>query len=129
MADRDDSPTTRQLGGRWEEAAESFLHQRGLKTRKRNFYSRFGEIDLVMKDGEVLVFVEVRFRGNDNFGDGATTVTTRKQAKLIRAALYFLSLNPGYAQKPCRFDVISISIRHGESEFHWIRNAFETQAG
>ncbi len=123
------SQTSRQVGSQWEKAAESFLHKRGLITRKRNFFSRFGEIDLIMKDGEVLVFVEVRFRGNDRFGDGAETITVWKQSKLARAAMYFLSINSHYSQKPCRFDVISVGRNQGKIEFDWIRNAFDSPSG
>ena len=121
--------TSKQLGNRWEKEAESFLLQRGLTTRKRNFYCRTGEIDLIMNDGEMLVFVEVRYRGSDRHGSGAETVTARKQTRLIRAALYFLCKNPRFSQKPCRFDVISIANHLGNTEFRWIRNAFETPPG
>ncbi len=118
-------PNCRQVGKHWEQAAESFLHSRGLITRNRNFYSRFGEIDLVMKDEDVLVFVEVRFRDDHRYGSGAETVTSSKQAKLARAALYFLRLNPYYSQRPCRFDVISVSTTQGNTVFNWIKNAFD----
>ena len=121
--------SNRDVGNKWESAAESFLHNRGLKTWKRNFYSRFGEIDLIMKDGNSLVFVEVRFRGNNRFGDGAATVTAHKQARLVRTARYYLCLHPRYSQIPCRFDVVSISNQDGEAQFHWIKNAFETETG
>ena len=91
---------TRQLGQHWERAAESFLCRRGLTTWERNFNCRAGEIDLIMNDKDVLVFVEVRFRGNDNYGSGADTVSTHKQARLTRAALYFLCRNPRFSLKP-----------------------------
>jgi putative endonuclease len=120
---------TRQIGGRWEIAAESFLHKRGLTTHQRNFYSRFGEIDLIMRDKDEFVFVEVRFRQNSRHGSGADTVTFQKQAKLTRAALYFLCRNPRYAQNPCRFDVISITITNSEPKFNWIKNAFDSTSG
>jgi putative endonuclease len=120
---------TRLFGDKWETAAESFLHNRGLSTHQRNFYSRFGEIDLIMRDGEEFVFVEVRFREDERHGSGAETVTKHKQAKLTRAALYFLCLNPRYSQNPCRFDVISITSKRNETEFNWIKNAFDSTSG
>lgn len=126
---KNQSASKRDLGTKWESAAESFLLTRGLKTRKRNFYSRFGEIDLIMTEGDLLVFVEVRFRGNDRFGDGATTVTAPKQARLVRTARYYLCLNPRISQNPCRFDVVSISNQDGEVQFHWIKNAFGADTG
>jgi putative endonuclease len=73
--------------------------------------------------------MERRFRKNNYFGDGAATVTAHKQSKLIRAAKYFLSRNSIYAQKHCRFDVISISINQGKTEFNWIKSAFEASPG
>jgi putative endonuclease len=120
---------TRLLGDEWENTAESFLHRRGLKTHQRNFYSRFGEIDLIMRDGEEFVFVEVRYRGNEQHGSGAESVTIHKQAKLTRTALYFLCLNPRYSQNPCRFDVVSITGKGGEPSINWIKNAFESTSG
>ena len=125
----DKMPNSQQIGNRWEKEAESFLLQHGLTTRKRNFYCRSGEIDLIMNDGEMLVFVEVRYRGNDWHGSGAETVNARKQSRLIRAALYFLVKNPRFSQKSCRFDVISIGNHNGKTEFRWIRNAFDTPPG
>ena len=119
-------PATRQVGENWERATESFLRQRGLITLTRNFYSRFGEIDLIMKDHESVVFVEVRFRQNRQYGSGADSVTVAKQKKLSRAALYFLYRNPDYSQVPCRFDVVSVSIDRGKTNFDWIKNAFES---
>lgn len=121
--------TSRQVGKRWEKIAESFLRRHGLTTRKRNFSSRLGEIDLVMNDRNSLVFVEVRFRGNNRHGSGADTVTRQKQARIIRAAMYFLSQNPRLSQKPCRFDVISIGTDQGNHQIQWIKNAFETTPG
>ena len=122
-------PTSRQVGQYWERKAESFLHRRGLTTRERNFNCRAGEIDLIMNDGNMLVFVEVRFRNNVAYGSGADTVSTRKQKRLTRAALYFLCRNPRFSLKPCRFDVISVGKSQGQTEFRWIRNAFESLSG
>ena len=122
-------PATRQVGENWERATESFLRQRGLITLTRNFYSRFGEIDLIMKDQESVVFVEVRFRENKQYGSGADSVTVAKQRKLSRAALYFLYRNPDYSQVPCRFDVVSITGKGGEPSINWIKNAFDSTPG
>jgi Holliday junction resolvase-like predicted endonuclease len=73
---------TRAAGGRWEREAEVYLHCQGLKTLARNFNCRVGEIDLVMEDGECLVFAEIRYRKNNRFGSGAETVTRSKQGRL-----------------------------------------------
>ena len=69
----------RARGQRVEEASEYYLQQHGLHAIERNFNSRGGEIDLVMRDGETLVFVEVRFRKNDHFGTPAESITARSK--------------------------------------------------
>ena len=120
---------TRLLGKAWELRAESFLSKRGLRTLERNFQCRTGEIDLVMKDGEQLVFVEVRYRKSASHGSGADTVSRAKQSRLIRTAKFFLAKNRRISDLPCRFDVISIGEKNGLTQFDWIRHAFEVQHG
>jgi putative endonuclease len=116
---------TRLRGSQWEKVAESFLNQRGLKTLKRNYLARFGEIDLVMLHAGTVVFIEVRYRGSDRHGSGADSVTWCKQKKLERAALLFLRYHPVYQDRPCRFDVISIGRENGKPVLSWIQDAFE----
>ena len=116
---------TRQQGSKWEQAAESFLQKRGLKTVTRNFHGRFGEIDLIMLDGTTLVFVEVRYRANANYGTGADSVTRVKQGRIVHAAKRFLQREKRYAIRPCRFDVVSIGREEGRTVMNWIRSAFE----
>lgn len=107
----------RLLGQAAETEAESYLVARGLRTVARNWRCRFGEIDLIMKEGDTLVFVEVRLRNHARFGDGATSVTPAKQTRLVATArAYLASLN---AMPPCRFDVVSL--REGEAPV-WLRN-------
>ncbi|MDH4000524.1 MAG: YraN family protein [Xanthomonadales bacterium] len=118
--------TTRQRGSHWEQAAETFLHQQGLRTLQRNYLARVGEIDLIMLDGETLVFAEVRFRKHDTWGGGSHSVTRAKQQRIIRAARRFLACHPDRFQQTCRFDVISIGLQEGRTMFDWIQNAFET---
>jgi putative endonuclease len=120
---------TRQRGRYWERAAESFLQKRGLKTLQRNFQARFGEIDLVMLDGETLVFTEVRYRANQRHGSGADSVTPRKQQRIIRAARLFLQYHDPQQTRPCRFDVISIGRSGGRTVFDWVRDAFDSGQG
>lgn len=117
----------RLRGSRWEQAAEAFLQRRGLRSLTRNFHSRFGEIDLVMLDGRVLVFVEVRYRQADRFGSGADSVDWTKQRKLVSAARYYLRRHPEAAERPCRFDVVSIGGggSGGDAQVNWIRDAFD----
>lgn len=104
-----------------EHLAALFLQRQRLILLEKNYRCRFGEIDLVMRDGETLVFVEVRMRSNNLFGGAAASITASKQAKLIRAARHYLSrLN---AAPPCRFDAVLLTgMQHPEIE--WIRDAF-----
>ena len=84
---------------------------------------RGGELDLVMREGRDLVFVEVRYRKSDRFGTPAETITASKRARLWRTAQYYLLTHPQWAQADCRFDVLAV--RPGESglQFEWIRDA------
>ncbi len=102
-----------------EEAALRWLEQQGLGLVTRNYRCKAGEIDLVMQDGESLVFVEVRYRRHAGFGSAAESVGTAKQRRLRLAAEHYLqrlAILP-----PCRFDIIGIDAR---KRIDWIRNAF-----
>ncbi|MBT8048801.1 MAG: YraN family protein [Xanthomonadales bacterium] len=118
--------TARQRGDYWEKIAESFLNCRGLKTIERNYLSRFGEIDLVMLDGETVVFAEVRYRANTRHGSGADSVTHAKQRRIISAARRFIQCHPETSTRPCRFDVLSIGVENGDTRVNWIQDAFNT---
>jgi putative endonuclease len=112
--------TARQVeGDAAEQRALLFLQAQGLTLVERNFRCKGGEIDLVMRDGGSLVFVEVRKRADTRHGGAAASVTARKQARLIVAAQLFLQR---YRMPPaCRFDVIAID---GEA-MDWLKNAIE----
>ncbi len=105
------------------EAAEAraleWLRRRGLEPVARNYRCRGGEIDLVMRDGETLVFVEVRYRSHRGFGTAAESVDARKQQRLRRAASHYLQRLP--SPPPCRFDIVGID---ADERIDWIRNAF-----
>ncbi len=109
----------RQRAGAAAEArAEDWLRQRGFVPVGRNFRCRGGEIDLVMQDGETLVFVEVRQRKDARFGGAAASVTSRKQLRIMCAAQYYLQRYR--FPPPCRFDVVAFE---GE-RIEWLRDAF-----
>jgi putative endonuclease len=118
------SDTLRQ-GRQWEKVAESFLKKHGLKTLKRNFLARSGEIDLIMLDGKTVVFAEVRYRENDRHGSGADSVTWKKQQRIIKAARLFLQYHGRHRRRPCRFDVVSIGNENGRPVLNWIQDAFD----
>jgi putative endonuclease len=119
----------RQTGARWEKTAESFLRNHGLKLLQRNFASRFGEIDLIMEDEKTIVFVEVKYRKNNEHGSGADAVTFHKQNRISRTAGWYLSKNPHRAEQYCRFDVISIDPQSRNQGIKWIKNAFYSTTG
>lgn len=116
-----------------EDLALKHLTSRGLELVERNFRSRSGEIDLIMRDKqhttEQLVFVEVRYRQTQGHGSPVETVTRSKQAKIIRTALHYLQQNPRWQTRPCRFDVIGITEPGrrwlSKSGIDWIQDAFQ----
>jgi putative endonuclease len=114
----------RRKGGRFEELALGWLQARGLRLVRRNYRCKLGEIDLVMSDRDVLVFVEVRFRSLSSQVPACETVDARKQQKLVRTARHFLLCNEALAACPCRFDVLGISEGHERPQYEWIRDAF-----
>lgn len=117
--------STRQHGQLAEDAACLYLAQQGLKLVARNFVSKMGELDLIMRQNDTLVFVEVRSRKNNHYGHIAATVTTHKQKKLIKTAQLFLQKYQLIDKIPCRFDVIAITQNPQNPAIEWIKNAFE----
>ena len=115
-------------GDAGEDAALAFLVSRGLRPLARNVRFKGGELDLVMLDGAMLVFVEVRRRGRRDFGDAVDSVDARKARRIALAARLYLQRNPRHAQRDCRFDVVAYSggAFGGESGGAptWLRGAF-----
>lgn len=108
-------------GNEAEKLAATYLQQQGLTLLETNYRCRFGEIDLVMRDGNATVFVEVRLRSNADFGGAGMSITPHKQQKLVRAAEHYLL---SHSSTSCRFDAVlmdKVSTQHIE----WIRNAFD----
>lgn len=111
------------VGDDAESQACDYLQQQGLTLVERNYRTRRGEIDLIMRHNTTLVFVEVRLRGSDRFGSAAESVTARKQRRIITAAQHYLQQQPN--PPICRFDVLAISGKTDRS-IDWIPNAFQT---
>lgn len=110
-----------QRGADAETMAAAFLEKQGLRVIARNWRCRFGEIDLVLRDRDMIVMVEVRLRTHSAFGGAAASIDRRKQAKLVTTARFYLAEQPN---RPCRFDVILMSDAKG-GDIEWIRNAFD----
>lgn len=124
--DRDDRSTVAQTRGKWaEDLARRYLVDRGLTTVDQNYRCKRGEIDLIMREGNSLVFVEVRYRRRSDYGSGADSVGRRKRDKLIATAQHYLQSRRGGRDVPCRLDVVSISSLNDEHRVEWIKNAFE----
>ncbi len=115
----------REQGRNMESLAADYLQSQGLKLHTQNFQSRRGEIDLVFLDQETLVFVEVRFRKHTQYGGPLSSIDFHKQRKIILSAQYYLKCHPKDSKRPCRFDVIGITLTENVPKIEWIRNAFE----
>lgn len=112
------------IGAQVERAASAFLQGHGLVAIAANARYRDGELDLVMRDGDTLVFVEVRHRRSDGHGGAAASVDAAKQRKVVRAAQRFLLANVQFAERPCRFDVVEATGDPGAPRLNWLRDAF-----
>ncbi|HSP59407.1 MAG TPA: YraN family protein [Halomonas sp.] len=113
----------RARGEAIERIAASWLVKRGLKLLACNQHAKGGELDLVMQDGDTLVFVEVKHRTTSRHGHPLETVTLAKQRRLVKAALFYLQRNR--LSCPCRFDVLAVTGQSPAFAFHWVQGAFE----
>jgi putative endonuclease len=106
-----------------EQMALEYLLVHGLRLRQRNYSCRMGEIDLIMQDGEYLVFVEVRYRAHDDYGPALVSVTTSKQRKIMKTAVLYAQYHNLYNSCPMRFDIISFD--GIDKNMTWMKNAFQ----
>jgi putative endonuclease len=116
------------LGQYTESMAREHLEKQGLIFVAKNYRWRRGEIDLIMKDQQTLVFIEVRYRSTDHYGSSAESVTRHKQQKLIISAEHFLHTRHDLQKSICRFDVVAIYQAPAHTatlRINWIKNAFE----
>ncbi|HAI59050.1 MAG TPA: YraN family protein [Xanthomonadaceae bacterium] len=126
------SPRTRaqRLGDAGESAALAFLVARGLRPLARNVRFKAGELDLVMLDGEVLVFVEVRHRGRADFGAALDSIDARKARRIALAATLYRQRHSQHGRRACRFDVVAFdgagarSAADAPTAAQWVRGAF-----
>ena len=110
----------KRIGNEAEQQACKHLQSQGLILLDKNFSTKAGEVDLIMRDGETLVFIEVRYRKNTDFGGAAASITPKKQQRIIKASLAYQQKH--YPQSSMRFDVVAIE---GDNRrLNWIQNAF-----
>jgi len=105
--------------------ALAFLMEQGLRKVARNYRCRHGEIDLILDDGDTLVFVEVRFRATGALVSAAESVTQAKQRRLLASAEHFLQRRAESEQRDCRFDVVAISGNAPRPTVRWLRDAIQ----
>ncbi len=116
--------STKSTGDRGEAFAARYLSEKGLTILERNYRTPVGEIDLILRDGATLVFVEVKTRKSQRFGRPALAVGREKQRRIVRAAVWYTSKRQGELP-PCRFDVVEVfapaggewTVRHLEGAF------------
>ena len=113
--------TTTARGREAEDKAARHLERAGLRLVARNFRVRGGEIDLICRDGKVLVFVEVRQRSRSDFGGAGASITAGKQRRIVLAAQHYLAGQPAC---DCRFDCVLLD---GE-RLEWLKDAFSADA-
>ncbi|MCI8637913.1 MAG: YraN family protein [Coprococcus sp.] len=111
---------TRKTGSYYEKVAGAFLEKKGYQIWEYNFHCPYAEIDIVARDGEYLVFCEVKYRCHAEEAQPLEAVDRKKQKRISRAALFYITQR-GYADIPCRFDVIGIT----EKEIILVQNAFD----
>jgi len=112
------SPSSKINGQTGENLALAYLQQQGLTLVERNVRYPFGELDLVMRQGKLWVFVEVKYRTSNRFGGAIQALSTKQIYRLRQAATHYLQVNHLDAQ--CRLDLIAIEA----GQIHWLKNAF-----
>jgi putative endonuclease len=117
--------TDRQIAGAAaEDAACAHLLAAGCQLLARNVGFRVGELDLVMREVNTIVFVEVRMRRDDRFGGAAASIDAGKRRKVARAAQAWLAAHPRMAQAACRFDIVAVTNDADGPRCVWLRSAF-----
>ena len=117
--------TTRSKGQETEDACCDYLKNKGLVLIERNFHCRHGEIDLIMKENKTIVFIEVRYRKNNDFGGALESITPSKQIKVKASAETYIQTHK--ISGAVRIDFVAMTIAPNEDSdylFDWIKNAF-----
>jgi putative endonuclease len=115
------------LGKFGEDMACAELERLGYEIVERRHRTRYGEIDIIARDGGTTVFVEVKTREGDAFGRGAESVAPWKQQRLARMAIDYAARH-GLLDTPCRLDVVDVTLGTGEPRIEVYRNAFDVRA-
>jgi putative endonuclease len=113
----------RQTGNKAEACAKDYLLSQGLSFVQANYLCKTGEIDLIMKQQDTLVFVEVRYKKSSEHGSPIESITYPKQQRVLKAAEYYL-LENDLSDHFCRFDVVGITGEGKQMQIEWIKDAF-----
>ena len=119
--------STRNKGARGERHALNYLLTQGLRLVEQNTRSPCGEIDIIMRDGEEWVFVEVRYRHTRDYGGGLESVTRSKRRKLINTAEHYIQRHHKTHFDACRFDIIELGGNMNTPDINWIKDAFQVE--
>ena len=111
-------------GRKAEQQAGNYLKKHGLTLLTSNYQTPYGEIDLIMRQNEVVVFVEVRYRRSNDYGTPAETVNAAKQSRLRASAQHYLQMHTSLSNRPCRFDIVGFTNSIDDKGISWIQNAF-----
>ena len=117
--------STRETGNVTETFAVNYLVKKGLILQDKNRHSRMGEIDIIMKEDETFVFIEVKYRSSELFGGAISAISEQKQQKIRKTAAFYLQqcgLNE--YNTPCRFDVVALQGNINNLDITWLKNAF-----
>jgi len=118
-------PTTRETGNATETFAANYLVQQGLIIQDKNIHSRMGEVDIIMKDDETFVFIEVKYRSSARFGGAISAISQQKQQKIRKTAAFYLQQSGlNEYNTPCRFDVVALQGNISNLDITWLKNAF-----
>ncbi len=129
MSDSQKNFYKKLLGKVGEKCAVKYLKKNKYKILEQNYATHFGEIDIIAKDNDCYVFIEVKTRTSDKFGEPMEAVTNFKQRHIIRSAQSYLMTNKiDENQIKIRFDVIEVKSENGKNEINHLKNAFITQA-
>jgi putative endonuclease len=117
--------STRSKGAHYESLARKYLEGAGLEYIAANIQCKYGELDLIMRDQDIWVFVEVRYRNSAKFGNAQSSITRQKQQRLLRTAAWWLAQHQAsFATTDCRFDIFAIT----DTQQEWLPDAFNAEA-
>lgn len=117
---------SKRKGLHYESLAKGYLEQKGLILLKQNYHCRFGEIDLIMLQQDILCFIEVKYRNSMRYGGAISSIPPQKRKKIVKTALCYIAENKRLNQHPMRFDALLVQQQENRQDtcVNWIQNAF-----